>query len=234
MMMPKLTTLLVTLPLMALPVSVFAVKPALASGAAEEAVRILSRAKAADKRCDYLSSSERSELGRYTARAELAAASQASTRAAKTASAAGSAEGQNAGCSPSAATDVRETLLAAREAVAESNRNTTAATPRKTPDVRAAQKPETTPTRAGKGDLGLYSRVVKAYYLERHCNSLSRHQVSRFYDAVISLHRDTVVQSGRNAVNRAVRNAERNASKSSCSTNTLAQIERGYEDVTSR
>ena len=78
MPMPKLTYLLVTLPLMVLPATAFAVKPALASTAAEEAVRILSRAKAADRQCDILSSSERSELSRYTARAEVAAASQSS------------------------------------------------------------------------------------------------------------------------------------------------------------
>ena len=60
-------------------------------------------------------------------------------------------------------------------------------------------------------------RVVKAYYLERQCNSLSRFQVARFYDRVITLHRETVAQSGKSAVNRAVRNAERNAAGARCS-----------------
>jgi hypothetical protein len=220
---------------MVLPVTSLAVKPALASTAAEEAVRILSRAKAADRNCNVLSSSERSELSRYTARAEVAAASQSSAGAARSAAGTGTAEGKGASCTAATAADVRETLEAAREAVAESSRQTAAApAKRRAPETRAAQKAETAPTRSGSGGLGFYSRVVKAYYLERQCNSLSRYQVSRFYDRVITLHRETVAQSGKSAVNRAVRNAERHAANASCSANQLAQIERGYKDVSSR
>ncbi|WP_373505639.1 hypothetical protein [Aestuariivirga sp.] len=233
--MPKLTYLLVTLPLMVLPAATLAVKPVLASTAAEEAVRILSRAKAADRHCNVLSFSERSELSRYTARAEVAAASQSSAGAARSAAGKGYAEGNGASCTAATTADVRETLEAAREAVAESNRQTAAApAKRRAPETRAAQKPETASTRSGGGGLGLYSRVVKAYYLERQCNSLSRFQVARFYDRVITLHRETVTQSGKSAVNRAVRNAERNAAGAKCSANELAQIERGYKGVSSR
>ena len=64
MLTTRLSYLLVTLPLVALLMSAIAVKPAFAAGAAEEAVRILSKARTADGKCSYLSASERNELQR--------------------------------------------------------------------------------------------------------------------------------------------------------------------------
>ncbi len=238
----NLSHLLVTLPLVVVPVTGLALKPALAAAPSEEAVRILSRAMTVDAKCSYLSAAERGELSRYAARAEIAAASQASVKSAKAAAAAGRAEGSSANCSKDAEADTRETLEAARSAVAA-----LAAAPapdvaeppaEKKPRKQAAAvqaEPDDEPDFQSKGgSLGRYKTVVRAYYLERECRSLGRAEQDRFYKAMVRLHRATVSASGARAVARVMHQAERNASGSSCGRQALAQIQKGYHEVTSR
>ena len=76
MMTARLTHLLVTFPLVALPVAAMTVSGAHASGAAAEAVRILTRAQAANDKCNILSSAERNELQSCAAQSEIAAISE--------------------------------------------------------------------------------------------------------------------------------------------------------------
>lgn len=233
--MLRLSHVLVTLPLMAMPLSALAVKPALASGgAAAEAVRLLSKAQAADRKCQYLSSSERNELSRYAARAEAAAAQQSAASTARSAIQAGMADGQGAACSADLKADVRETLEAARAAVAESNRMAPAK-PRQEATRVATRTDDGEPSvrMTGRG-LGFYARVVKAYYLERTCRSLPRRDADQFWKSVVKLHRQAVSQNGATAVARIMVKAERSASGSTCGQNVMAQIERGYQDISSR
>lgn len=240
MMVRRLSRLLITLPLLAVPMAGLTLKPATAAGvAAEEAVRILSKARTADTRCKFLSAAERSELSRYTARAEIAAATQASPKAAKAASASGTAQGQSGACSPDLKADVLETLGAAREAIAAAEpaepRAVTSAAPRKaTAKVQRAGAIAEKPRRTGSEGLSRYARVVQAYYLERECRSLSKAKASAFWKGIVRLHKTTVAANGASAVAPVMRSAERQAGGSSCGGKAKATIMAGYEEITSR
>ena len=228
------TRLLITVPLLALPLVALPLHHAVAAGgAAAEAVRILSKAKSADARCNYLSGSERAELSRYAARAEIAAASQSGPRAARSAAAAGAAEGGNAACSQELNADVRETLSAAREAVASARAEP--APPRKAKartkaQVRAAGHR----SKAASAGLSRYERLVGAYYLETECRSLSKGEAKRFWSAIARLHKDTIAANGVAAVAPLKRSAERRARGSSCGNRALAEIREGFEETLSR
>lgn len=239
----RFSRLLVTLPLLAMPLGVMGAIPAKAAGAAaEEAVRILNRARGADQQCSYLSSAEKNELSRYTARAEIAAASQASPSVAKAATAAGMKEGRSTSCTKDVEADVRETLEAAREAVAASDAES--AKPEKVstkPVKRVAamagdDEEENSDDRVNlkRGNLGHYARVVHAYYLERECRSLSRRDADRFWNGVVRLHKSVLRTNGKSAVARVMASAERRASGSSCGKNAEAKIRQGYELALSR
>lgn len=235
----RIATLLVTIPLAVLLPGVAAKPVQAASAAAEEAVRLLSAAQATDRKCGYLNAAERQELSRYTARAEIAAASQASSKSARTAADRGAATGRAASCSSGMEADVRETLVAAREAVAAANAEASeeriAAGKKPGKAKAAAVAPKSVkPQVPAKGGLRLYARVVKAYYLERECLSLSRSDGSRFWRGVASLHREVLAQNGRTAVARVMAEAERGAAGTSCGANVQAQIERGYREIASR
>ena len=236
MFKPKLTCLLVSLPLLALPVATIATKPVFAAGAAAEAVLILSRARAADSKCSYLTPAERDELQRYAARAEIAAASQGSASAAKSAAAAGKADGAGAFCSQATQSDVRETLTAARQAVAATK---TVAEELKAakPKLRMAERSgiQRDDTRKPSGNsLGFYTKVVQAYYFERQCKSLPRADGKRFWRGIARLHYATVAQNGKPAVAGVMARAERKASGTSCGSSILAEIRQGYGKVLSR
>jgi hypothetical protein len=237
MMTARLTHLLVTFPLVALPVAAMTVSGAHASGAAAEAVRILTRAQAANDKCTILSPAERNELQRYAARAEIAATSQGAVKSAKAAAAAGKADGAGVTCSPDTQADVRETLDAARQAIAASKRPATGTPQTERRKRRQVERVETRagePVRHGGDGLGFYTRVVRAYYLERQCKSLSQSDARRFWRGIVDLHNVTVAANGKRAVARVMASAESGAGGSSCSQNVEAQIRRGYEEVVSR
>ena len=185
---PKLPCLLLTLPLLALPIGTAAVGPAMAAGASEEAVRILTRARATDAKCSYLSATERNELQRYSARAEIAATSQISAAAAKSAITAGKAESAGIACSADAETDVRETLDAARQANAAARRVVEAPPPQLRRAVEPNDEPQQEPPQRVSKGLGYYAKVVGSYYLERECRSLSRSEAGRFWRRIADLH----------------------------------------------
>ena len=239
MRLSKLSTILVTLPLLALPLSAMAVRPAMAAGnAAAEALRILAKAQAADAHCNYLSSSEKSELSGYAMRAERAATRQGATAAARDAARAGVADAKAASCAPELEADVRDTLQAAREAAvaskardAQPGSQPVAAEP--TPEPHAVPADVAVQPMKG-GRLGRYAEVVRAYYLERECRSLPRADADRFYQAVVDLHRRTLNPGSRSAMARAMADAERQARQASCGGRVLAEIERGYQEVSSR
>jgi hypothetical protein len=241
MLTSRLSRLLVTLPIMVVPIYAVAIGPAFSAGAADEAVRILTRARVADQKCNYLSSSERHELSRYTARAEIAAASQTSPQSAKAAASAGKADGNSQNCSPELNADVRETLSAAREAIAETDAapepeqkasaDNSGRTGRKFLFTTADDGP---PLRVTGGNLGRYSKVVKAYYLERKCRSLARGEAKRFWKGIVLLHRETVKNNGVRAVARVMQAAESGARGSPCGGNVEAQIRKGYTEILSR
>lgn len=228
--MAALARRLITLPLLMVPLLGLGLKPApAATVAALEALTILARAKASDAKCHILSVGAREELSNYLARAEVAAARNASVSAARSAIAAGQAEGKAADCkSPATAADVKETLTAAREAIAAADRGGTAQPVRQAP----AAEPDDTP--GGPGSLGRYTRLAKSYYLERHCRMLSRREQTAFWKAIVRLHHATVAANGKAPVARMLRAAEAQANRTACTATTTAIIRKGYQDSTSR
>ena len=95
----KLSTLLITLPVLALPLTSLGLKPATAETvAAEQAVRILARAQAADANCQHLPAAAREELSGYMVKAELSAAGKIPAAEVKAAMKTGSTEGQARPC----------------------------------------------------------------------------------------------------------------------------------------
>lgn len=235
-----LARLLITLPLLALPAMSLGLQPALAARtAAEQALRIIVRAKTIESRCRFLSDAERSELSRYAARAEIAAASQSSSTTAKRATAAGRAEGRGVSCSTTARADVRETLYAAREAIAaaEKSRPGRASNASRTASNPAVDdRMQDQDAEAGRhgGDLGRYDRVVRSYYLERQCRSLSKAKDDRFWRGIARLHKAVVARHGAAAVAPLMHKAERRAKRSACGATALAEIRQGYEETMSR
>ena len=207
---------------------------------AQQAVEILSRAKAADGKCQVLSAGERDELARYSARAEIAAASQVSVDKARRARSRGETAGKAAECSTNTAADVRETLTAAREAITATDAKPTApklSKPKQaSKDVPKQAKPAAHPKAANQGGPGLsaYGEIIAAYYVERRCRHLSRGDANRFWRRVVTLHRATVARFGASAVAPLKRNAERQARRVSCGGTTMAQVKSGFGEVLSR
>lgn len=221
----------ICLPLLLLPALTV---PALAQvEAAEQAVLILSRAKSIDSRCNILSASERSELTRYTARAEIAAASQVSASAARAANDAGAAQAKSAGCSAQASADVRETLVAARTAIAAID----AREPKRQKIEAAPEKPVRTKREPVEGDeliavprgnLKSYASSVRGYYVERRCRHLPDADARRYWNAIVRFHKSVVRAHGASRVAPVMRDAERAASRVACGNATLALVKQGF------
>lgn len=226
--MITLTRFLITIPVILLTPLAGGLRPALAEGApAQQAVEILARARAADNHCHVLSSTERDELGRYSARAEIAAASQVSVEAAQSARQRGETAGTSSGCSSTTAADIRETLGAARDAIAAGGGDNRPQRTRRIEPASAA------PARSAAG-LARYGQLVGAYYLERQCRSLSKPQADRFWRAIVRLHRATVARNGARTVAPVMHDAERQARGSSCGAAALARIQDGYSEIQTR
>lgn len=226
--MITLTRLLITIPVILLTPLAGGLRPVLAEGApAQQAVEILARAKAADNRCQVLSAAERDELGRYSARAEIAAASQVSVEAAQSARHRGEAAGVSSACTSAIEADVRQTLVAARDAVAagrgEGRRQRT----------RRIEPVSTTPAKSASG-LARYGHLIEAYYLERQCRTLPKTHADRFWRAIVRLHRATVARNGASAVAPVMNRAERQARDSRCGSAALARIQDGYAKIQTR
>ena len=93
--------------------------------AAEEgpalAAYYLAHAQAVNEACQFLSDQAREELSGYVARAEVAAVEKIGVAGTRDAMARGRAEGRAAGCREDARSSLNETLMAARQAVAQAD-----------------------------------------------------------------------------------------------------------------
>ena len=230
--MKMLSRYLITMPVALFPALVlFGGELHAQSAPAQQAVEILSRAKAADGKCQVLSAGERDELARYSARAEIAAASQVSVDKARAARSRGETAGKSADCSSNTTADVRETLTAAREAIAVTDAKPTAPRVSK---AKPARKADPKPGKPGGSGLSAYGQIVAAYYVERQCRHLSRGDADRFWRRIVKLHRATVARYGASAVAPLKRSAERQARRASCGTTTLSQVKSGFGEILSR
>jgi hypothetical protein len=237
----KYAQLVISLPLLLLPLSILPVKSALAETVGVgRALELLAKSTAIDTKCNVLSTAEREELSSYTSRAEIAGAEKTSVESTRAALASGRKAGFSTICSPQASADVKDTLNAARDAISAVAQNDATMQPnpekpriiaKKTASLAAApavKKPQAI------GKLSAYTRVTEAYFLERKCTYLSKGQIMSFYKAVLRNHRAAISQFGKASVSSAKKIAEANANAQSCNGAGEALVQAGFSEIASR
>ena len=223
--MLKFSQFLITLPILALPLAALTSKPALAETVGlERALELLAKSVVVDRKCNVLTLSERDELSTYVAKAEVAAAEKTTVGATRSALSVGQSQGRTAICGAVASQEVKETLVAAREAINAAEPN----------DGSAAEPARTVATPAPRGGLSAYGRIIETYYLERRCTFLSRRKMNSFYKAVVRSHRAVISQFGKSAVSKVMKSAEARSNYQRCNGAGEARVKAGFAEVASR
>lgn len=223
--MLKFSQFLITLPLLALPLSAVASKPALAETVGfERALELLAKSVVVDNKCNVLTVSERDELSNYVAKAEVAAAEKTTVAVTRSALSAGQSQGRAETCGEEASHEVKATLIAARNAINAAEQD----------DASASEPPRTAATPAPRGGLSVYGRIIEAYYLERRCTFLSRRKMKSFYKAVVKNHRAVIAEFGKPAVSKVMKSAEARSNYQSCNGAGEARVKAGFGEVASR
>jgi hypothetical protein len=223
--MLKFSQLLITLPILALPLAALATKPALAETVGlERALELLAKSVVVDNRCNVLTVSERDELSNYVAKAEVAAAEKTTVDVTRSALSAGQSQGLAATCGSGASDEVKETLTAARDAINAAERD----------NDRAAEPALAVATSAPRGSLSVYGRIIETYYLERRCTFLSRRKMNSFYKAVVRSHRAVILEFGKSAVSKVMKSAEARSNYQSCNRAGETRVKAGFAEVASR
>lgn len=222
--MLKFSQLLITLPLLALPFSALASKPALAETVGlERALELLAKSVVVDGKCNVLTVSERDELSNYVAKAEVAAAEKTTVAVTRSALSAGQSQGRAATCGAGASQEVKETLIAARDAINAAEQY----------DRPAAGPALAAPAPAPRGALSMYGRIIETYYLERRCTFLSRRKMNSFYKAVVRVHRAVISEFGKPAVSKVMKSAEARSNYQRCNGVGEARVKAGFAEVAS-
>ena len=223
--MLKISQYLITLPILALPFAGLAAKPALAEAVGlERALELLAKSVVVDGKCNVLTMTERDELSSYVAKAEVAAAEKTSVAVTRSALAAGRNQGLAATCGSGASDEVKETLVAARDAINSSERE----------DARVAKPALAAPLPAARGSLSNYGRIIETYYLERRCAFLSRRKMNSFYRAVVRSHREVLAKFGRSAVSKVMKSSEARSNYQRCNGAGEARVKAGFAEIASR
>ena len=223
--MLKISQYLITLPILALPFAGLAAKPALAEAVGlERALELLAKSVVVDGKCNVLTMTERDELSSYVAKAEVAAAEKTSVAVTRSALAAGRSQGLAATCGSGASDEVKETLMAARDAINSSERE----------DARVAKPALAAPLPASRGSLSNYGRIIETYYLERRCAFLSRRKMNSYYRAVVRSHQEVLAKFGRSAVSKVMKSAEARSNYQRCNGAGEARVKAGFAEVASR
>jgi hypothetical protein len=224
--MLKFSQFLITLPILALPLTALATKPALAETVGiERALELLAKSAVVDNKCNVLTISERDELSTYVAKAEIAAAEKTTLDVTRSALSAGKKQGQAATCGTEASGEVRQTLVAAREAI-------NAAQEESEPSEAVAAV--RAPAPAAKNTLSAFEEVIEVYFLERRCTYLSKRKINLFYRAVVRNHGAAVSEFGRPAVSKVMKAAEARSNYQSCNGVGKARVKAGFAQVASR
>jgi hypothetical protein len=237
--------MLISLPLLLLPLATLPMKSAFAETVGiERALELLAKSVAVDGKCKVLSAAERDELSRYASRAEISGAEKTSVEHTRAALETGKRAGLATVCNNQSRADVKDTLEAAREAIKTVAQNDTLTVPdtkvTSQKPVINGQKPtsvaiSTNPGKpAAPNKLSAYSRVTEAYFLERRCSYLTRQQIMSFYKAVVRNHLAAIARFGKAAVSSARRSAEVNANSQSCNGAGEARVKAGYAEMASR
>ena len=223
--MHNFSKLLITLPVMILPLAALSPKPALAETVGiERALELLAKSTVVDRKCSVLTVPERDELSIYIAKAEVAAAERTTVQVTRSALAAGKSQGQAVSCGAEASREVRETLVAARDAIKR---------------VESAEDPVKAPALANRASapevsLAAYGRIIEIYYLERRCTYLSKRKINAFYKAMVRGHRAVVAEFGKPAVWKVMKSAEARSNYQRCNDEGEARVISGFDEIASR
>jgi len=224
--MTRLSYLLITLPLLGAPVSTLGAKHLAAATASPlEALELLAKSSAIDSKCRTLATGDRYELNGYLARAEVASTARYSVEDARSAVASGRQQGEAASCSPYSKGEVRDTLWAAREAMAKVKSRSSSSKNRKA--ISAGKLPRQ-PARAMRLTLKAYESLATAYFVERRCRHLSRGEVRDFWRRTVRDYQATVRTYGVYAVRRAQNNAEAKAQNFDCNGSSVRLVRAAF------
>ena len=223
--MLKFSQFLITLPVLVLPLAALATKPALAETVGiERALELLAKSAVVDNKCNVLTVSERDELSTYVAKAEVAAAEKTTLEGTRSALSAGKKQGQAAPCGTEASYEVKQTLVAAREAINAATQE----------ESVQAEPVAAIPAPAAKSSLSAFGRVIEVYFLERRCTYLSKRKINSFYRAVVRNHYAVVSEFGKPAVSKVMKAAEARSNYQSCNGVGEARVKAGLAEIASR
>jgi hypothetical protein len=165
---------------------------------------------------------ERDELSSYVAKAKLlprkghSGSDRSALSAEKT--------GQAAPCGTDASNEVKQTLVAAREAIDAAAQE----------EGAQAEPVAATPAPAARNGLSAFGRVIEVYFLERRCTYLSKRKINSFYKAVVRSHYAAVSEFGKPAVSQVMKAAEARSNYQSCDGVGKARVKAGFAEVASR
>ncbi|HTN96772.1 MAG TPA: hypothetical protein VL101_07330 [Nordella sp.] len=228
--MLRLAKLLITLPVLALPL--WGAAPALEAQEVMpqiDALRQIAKSRAADGKCRVLAPGEAEELSGYLARAEIAATGRQSVGEVKSAISLGKTLGGSSACTANTSDEIKATLDAARQAMAAVSPSSRVA---EEDDV--AREETVVPERRIRAprprnsSLAGYGRQAFAYFVERRCEYLSHRDVRAFWAAVVREHRAALSTYGRRAVVRTVKQAQAEADRVECGAKGRQMVRAEY------
>jgi hypothetical protein len=229
--MARLLHILITLPLIASPLSLLASDASHAATLSQmDALRLLAKSKAANAKCKILGSAEADELGSYLARAEVAATERSSIQDAQGTIAVGKALGNSVSCDGGTATEVADTLDAARRAMAAVQEAENSGERRASRVTRLQAEPDVRPRLPVT--IKRYRQQAVAYYLERRCRHLSSRQAKSFWSSIVRQHQAVLRKDGGKAVANALRSAEATAESMSCGSTSRRIVRAEYSEST--
>lgn len=236
--MAKLLNMLITLPMIVMPVALLAVKPAAAEMVSPtEALQILAKSDAAASKCGVLMGSERAELKQYVARAEIAATRRMGTDEANATVLSGRAAGKATSCTGAATAEIYDALNAARVAVAQADggRRAKVSLFPKSRSVRLSNS--TTPViierqaAAPRGSLGRFQQVSTAYFIEKRCRFLPNSRARSFWQSVLGAQSEAMAANSRRQVNAALRQARATAARTACDFRAARLVRSAYASL---
>lgn len=215
--MLRLAKLLITLPVLALPL--WGAAPALKAQDVMpqiDALRQLAKSRAADGKCRVLAPGEAEELSGYLARAEIAAAGRQSVGEVRSAISLGKTLGGSAACSANTSDEIKATLDAARQAMVAVKPSRMAQEDDDAREETVAPDRRIRAPRPRNSSLAGYGRQAFAYLVERRCEYLPHRDTRAFWAAVVREHRAALSAYGRRAVVRTVKRAQADADRMEC------------------
>jgi len=236
--MGNLLNMLITLPVIILPVTALAIEPANAEMVSPtEALQILAKSDAASTKCGVLMGSERTELKQYIARAEIAAAQRLGPEAANATVLSGRAAGKSVSCTGAATAEIYDALNAARVAVAQADRGRRAKTQLfpKSRSVRLSNP--TTPVimerqpAAPRGSLGRFQQVSTAYFIEKRCRFLPYSRARNFWQSILGAQSEAMAANSRNKVNAILKQARAAAARTACDSKAARLVRSAYASL---